>query len=256
MSLRDFLTTRPESTIYSGLVKFRWPQLENGQWKYLPATEHPFYSLEQYSPSFTEVYTDFVEAVAKRIDPIDYNPWDKMEKVLKHTVQYVRERIPIVLEGYQRCQKGKCPEGSDLWETYSTPNRDGRIILLMDHLHHLIELNHLDSDATKEMMEGITIPIQTGQSITFYHLYQNYLWLSPHPEDPIEARWGLKKCDIILSRLRSAENSMIFIERTYRKGDPKYADFCIHQQKEITQKLIEEWAKSSCKILSSPPEGR
>jgi hypothetical protein len=118
-------------------------------------------------------------------------------------------------------------------------------------------LNHLDADAIKEMMEGISIRIQPGQSVTFYHLYQNYLWLSPHPEDSIEARWGLKKCDIILSQLKSAENSMVFIEKTYRKGDPKYADFCIRQQKEITRRLIDEWAKSECKILtSSPPERR
>ena len=113
MSERDFLTTRPESTTYSGLVKFRWPVFENGRWKYLPAGEHPFYSLEQYSGSFSEGYSDFVEAVAKRIDPIDYASWDKMEKVFDYTAHYVRERVPIVLEGYQRCKKGKCPEGSD-----------------------------------------------------------------------------------------------------------------------------------------------
>jgi len=257
MSLRDFLTTRPESTIYSGLVKFRWPLSENGRWRYLPVKDHPFYSLEQYSSSFTEGHTDYVEAVAKRIDPVDYDPSDKMQKVLEYAVQYVRERIPIVLEGYRRCQKGRCPEGSDLWEIHSTPNRDGRIILLMDHLHHLIEFNHFDPDAIKERMEGISIRIQPGQSVTFYHLYQNYLWLSPHPEDSIDARWGLKKCDIILSRLRSAENSVTFIERTYRNTDPNYADFCIQQQRDITQRLIEEWAKSNCKILtSSPSEGK
>src|SRR4030042_1534413 len=67
LSGRDFLTTRPESTIYSGLVKFRWLIIENGNWKYLPVKEHPFYSLEQYSGSFTEGYSNFVEAVAKRI---------------------------------------------------------------------------------------------------------------------------------------------------------------------------------------------
>jgi hypothetical protein len=253
LSERDFLTTRPESTIYSGLVKFRWPILENGLWKYLSAEKHPFYSLEQYSPTFSERYTDFVEAVAKRIDPTDYDPRDKMEKVLDKTVRYIKERVPIVLEGFQRCRKGACPEGSDLWEIHSTPGRDGWIILLMDHLHHLIELNHLDQDATKEMMEGITIPIQKGQSVTFYHLYQNYLWLSPNPEDSIEARWGLKKCEIILSQLKSAENSIGFIEKTYRKKDQKYADFCIQQQQAITRRLIEEWAKSECKILTLSP---
>ena len=255
MNKRNFLTTRPESTIYSGLIKFRWPIFENGHWKYLPAEDHPFYSLEQYSPSFSEGYTDFVEAVAKRIDPTDYDPWDKMEKVLDNTVQYIKERVPIVLEGFQRCHKGGCSEGSDLWEIHSTPGRDGWIILLMDHLHHLIELNHLDNDAAREMMEGIVIPIQKGQSVTFYHLYQNYLWFSPNPEDSIEARWGLKKCDMIVSQMRSAHNSVDFIERAYRKQDPQYADFCIRQQLEITRRLVEEWNSSECRVSSfSPPK--
>jgi hypothetical protein len=253
LSERDFLTTRPESTIYSGLVKFRWPIFGKGQWKYLPVREHPFYSLEQYSGNFSEGYTDFVEAVAKRIDPMDYDPWDKMEKVLDYTVHYLRERVPIVLEGYQRCRKGRCPEGSTLWEIHSTPNRDGRIILLMDYLHHLIESNGLDKDMVKEMMEGFSIRIQKGQSVTFCHLYQNYHWLSPHPEDSIEARWGLKKCEMILSQLRSAQTSIDFIERTYRKKDPKYADFSVRQQQEIIRRLVEEWNRSQCKVPLSPP---
>jgi hypothetical protein len=252
MSDRDFLTTRPESTIYSGLVKFRWPIFENGEWKYLPVEEHPFYSLEQYSGIYSDGNTDFVEAVAKRVDPTDYDPWDKMEKVLDNTAHYLMERVPIVLAGFQRCHQGGCPEGSTLWEVHSTPGRDGRIILLIDNLHHLIETNGLDQDAIKERMEGISIPIQKGQSITFYHLYQNYLWLSPNPEDPIEARWGLKKCEMILSQIRSAQNSITFIERTYRKRDPKYADFSVRQQQEILRRLIEEWNKSDCQVPSSP----
>ena len=80
-------------------------------------------------------------------------------------------------------------------------------------------------------MEAIHFPISKDLSVTFYHLYQNHLWLSPHPEDSIEARWGLKKCDMILSQMKSARNSIAFIERTYRKKDPKYADFSVRQQR-------------------------
>jgi hypothetical protein len=117
----------------------------------------------------------------------------------------------------------------------------------MDHLHHLIESNGLDQDAIKEMMEGISIRIQKGQFVTFYHLYQNYPWLSPHPGDSIEARWGLRKCEMILTQIRSATNSIVFIERTYRKRDPKYADFSVRQQQEILTRLYEEWYRSGCK---------
>jgi hypothetical protein len=117
----------------------------------------------------------------------------------------------------------------------------------MYHLRHIIESNPLDQEVVKEKMKAISIPIKKDQTITFYHLYQNYLWLSPHPQDSIEARWGLKKCEMILSQIRSAKNSIVFIERTYRKRDPKYADFSTRQQQEILRRLYEEWYKSDCK---------
>ena len=248
MSQRNFLSPRPESTTYSGLVKFRWPIIQNGKWKYLPAKEHPFYSEEQYTSDFYEGYADFVEAVAKRIDPADYDPDEKVEKVMETITRFLRDRVPIVLEGYKRCHKGGCPDGSALWEIHSTPGRDGMITLLMDHLHQIIEANHLDKERLRERMEAIPIQISRDHAITFYHLYQNYPWLSPHPEDSVEARWGLKKCEMIFSRIRSASNSIAFIEKTYRKKDTKYADFSIQQQQEIIHRLTEEWVRSQCKV--------
>ena len=247
MNQRNFLSTRPESTTYSGLVKFRWPVLKEGRWEYLSAKEHPFYSEEQYHSSFYEGYVDFVDAVAKKIDPTDYDPKERLDKMIEAISRYLLERAPIVLAGYQRCRKGGCPEGSALWEIHSTPGRDGWITLQMDHLHQIVESNQLDEEEVRKKMEAIQIPISKNQSVTFYHLFQNYLWLSPHPEDSIEARWGLKKCEMILSQMRSAKNSIAFIERTYRKKDPKYASFAILQQQEILRRLTEEWDRSLCK---------
>jgi hypothetical protein len=252
LSGRDFLTPRPESTVYSGLVKFRWPIFKNGGWEYLPATEHPFYSLEQYSSDFYEGNADFVEAVARKIDPTDYDPWEKMEKVLATITRYLMDRVPVVMTGYQRCQKGTCQEGSTLWEVHSTPGRDGRIVLLMDHLRQIIESNHLDPEKVKEKMEAISIPIQKVQSVTFHFLFQNHLWLSPHPGDSIEARWGLKKCEMIFSQIQTTQKAIDFIEKTYRKRDPKYADFAISQQQEVLRRLKDEWVSSDCREPTPP----
>jgi hypothetical protein len=253
MGQKNFLSPRPESTSYSGLVKFRWPAAQNGQWNYLPAKEHPFYSEEQYTSGFYEGYGDFVEAVARRIDPTVYDPWKKMEKVLETITHFLQERIPIVSEGYNRCRKGGCREGSASWEIYSTPGRDGMITLLMDHLHQIIERHQLDKEAAKEKMEAIHFNISKDRVIAFHHLYQNYLWLSPHPEDSIEARWGLKKCEMIQSQIRGAKSSIAFVERTYRKRDPKYADFSVRQQQEVLRRLGEEWDWSQCKEPPPPP---
>jgi hypothetical protein len=125
------------------------------------------------------------------------------------------------------------------------------ITLLMDHLSQIIEANHLDKGKLREKMEAIRIHISEDRSITFYHIYQNFLWFSPHPEDSVEARWGLKKCEMILSQIRSAKNSIAFIERANRKKDPKYASFAIRQQQEILRRLTEEWDRSLCKDI--PP---
>jgi hypothetical protein len=247
LSLRYFFSARPESKARSGLVKFRWPVSENGEWKYLPVKEHPFYSEEQYTSGFCKGYPDFVEAVARRIDPTNYAPMEKMVKVMGTTTRFLRERVPIVLAGYQQCRNGGCPEASELWEIHSTPGRDGMIVSLMDHLSQIIESNHIDQEMAKGMMEAIQIDISENRSVTFYYVYQNHPWFSPHPEDSIEARWGLKKCEMIYAQTRTTKDSIAFIDRNYRKKNPKYADFSIRQQQQLLRRLSEEWIRSECR---------
>jgi hypothetical protein len=254
LSLRNFFSGRPESKARSGLVKFRWPVSENGEWKYRAAAEHLFYSEEQYTSGFCKGYADFVEAVARRIDPTDYPPMEKMVKVMGTITRLLRERVPIVQEGYEQCRDGGCPEASELWEIYSTSGRDGMIVSLVDHLSQIIESNPLYKEMAKGMMEAIPIDISENRSVTLYHVYQNCLWFSSHPEDGIEARWGLKKCEMIYSQTRATKDSISFIESTYRKRDSKFANFSIRQQEQILQRLSEEWSRSKCTELSLAPE--
>jgi hypothetical protein len=244
--LRNFFSARPESKIRTGLVKFRWPVLANGGWKYLPVKEHPFYSEEQYTPGFYEGYEDFVEAVAKRIDPKDYEPTEKFVNVMGTITRFLRDRVRIALAGYQQCRNGGCPEGSELWEIHNTLGLDGMINLQMDHLSQIIELNQLDNEMMEGMMKAISIDISKNRSVTFYDVYQNCSWLSPHPKDPIEARWGMKKCEMIQAQIRIARDGIAFIEKLYGKKDPKYADLSIRQQQEILRRLNEQLMKSEC----------
>jgi hypothetical protein len=254
LRLRYFFSPRPESRTRSGLLRFRWPVSENGEWKYLPVKDHPFYSEEQYGLNFCEGYADFCEAVAKKIDPTVYPPMEKAVKLLGTITRFLRERVPIVLRGYQQCLDGGCPEASELWEIHSTEGRDGMIILMMDHLSRIIELNHLEKAGVREMMKAITIDISENRSLTFSDVYQNHLWLSPHPQDSIEARWGLKKCEMIQKEIRVIDHSIAFIQKAYRKKDPKYADFSVRQQQHLLTRLREEWARSECREPPSTPE--
>ena len=247
LRLRYFFTPKPEFNTRSGLVKFRWPVSKNGGWGYLPVEDHPFYSEEQYVSDFCEGNGDFVEAVARRMDPTDYAPVDKLLKVLGTITGLLEERVPIVLAGYQRCGDGGCPEGSELWELHNTAGRDGMLISLMDHLSQIITLNHLDPETSREMMEAISIDISENRSSTLHQVYRNHLWLSSHPENSIEARWGLKKCETIYERMHIANDSIEFIKKTYLKKNPDYADFAIRQQQHILRKLYEEWTGAECR---------
>jgi hypothetical protein len=116
----------------------------------------------------------------------------------------------------------------------------------MDHLAKLIESNNLDREAIRATMLNIEFYIAKDQFVTFYHLFQNHPWLSPHPEDSIKARWGLKKCEMIRSQIRTTRESISFIEETYREKDPTYADFSIRQQQETLRRLSLEWKRSRC----------
>jgi hypothetical protein len=49
---------------------------------------------------------------------------------------------------------------------------------------NFFESNDFDREVVKEMMEEIDFLISNDRSISFYFLFQNYLWFSPHPADP------------------------------------------------------------------------
>jgi hypothetical protein len=76
----------------------------------------------------------------------------------------------------------------------------------------------------------------------------------PRLRDLVEVRWGLKRCEKIRSEIRATRDSISFIEKTYRKKEPQYADFSIRQQQRLLEKLGEEGSVSGCREPLLPPE--
>jgi len=62
---------------------------------------------------------------------------------------------------------------------------------------------------------------------------------------------GIEKCEKIRTEIRATNDSIAFIEKTYRYKDPDYADFSIRQQQQILGRLSEEWTRAECR--ESPP---
>ena len=60
-----------------------------------------------------------------------------------------------------------------------------------------------------------------------------------------------KWVDETVTEASATHDSIAFIEKTYRKKDPEYADFSVRQQEHILGRLSEEWTRFECKEL--PP---
>jgi hypothetical protein len=251
LHIRNLILPDPGGDHISGLIKFRWPIKRDNRWQYLPVKEHPFYSEEQYSPAFTEGCGDYLEAIARRIDPKVYDPNEKTDKIINTLTRRLNERIPIVLDGNKKCHGVKYPEGSRLWETYSTPDRDEYIGVMIYHLEKIIKENHLDRDVILDKMAKIRLQIYDDRVITLQYVFQNFKWLSSDPKATIEARWGLDKCGIIASRLKSAQESISFIKKRYGKTDPDFTERAILAQQRIVDEMIKESQKTNCTTYAS-----
>lgn len=246
LKMRDFLMHSPNAANQSGLVKFRWLEKSDGQWRFLDRQAQPAYSEEQYGPDFFSETQVYVDAVARRIDPREHDPKEKVERIMDYIVKMLDERVPIVLSGYGYCSEKPCPEGSDMWEAYSTPLRDRKIRLLFWYLENVLKENHLDPKPLLARMETIQFDIGNKKVIDLLHIYRNREWLSYDPDDPIEMRWGLRKCEMIQSRLRTLQQSIAFVRESYESSDPNYAQGVINYYQREMETLRREQMASQC----------
>jgi hypothetical protein len=249
LKMRDFLMHSPNAANQSGLLKFRWLERVNGQWRYINRQAQPVYSEEQYGPAFYEETAVYADAVAKRIDPREHDPREKANRVLDLIIKMLDERVPIVLSGYGYCSEKPCPEGSDMWEAYSTPLRDRKIRLLFWYLDSILQEHGLDSRPLLARMETTAFDIGNKRTIDLLHIYKNREWLSYDPDDPIPMRWGLMKCEMIRSKLKTLRDAITFVEDTYAEEDPAYARRIITQYEKDMEKLRREQQRSHCEPI-------
>ncbi len=243
---KNFISTNPEPSFQSGLVKFRWLERKDERWQYLPVQDHPYYSEEQYSATFNAGYIDYIEAVAKRIDPKIYDPREKINRLLDVFIRQLQERIPVVLKGSGQCHQKGCPEGSPLWELYSTPGRDEYIYVIISHIREIIKKNNLIHENVLAKIAGVKLQIAPHLVVTAEQVFQNAVWMSSDPEDTIANRWGLDKCSIIERRIKKAQDTIAFIRQAYGTTNPRLAERLIAVRQAIVNDMTEEKKKSNC----------
>ncbi len=191
----DFADGRRPTPGQGGFLRVRWPvRSPEGTWVLTSEVSHPHYSAEQYAPDFSPDNQSFADSVIRRLNPnIDFG------KRLKRLIEYLKtqfnERIQIVEEGFQTCQRETCEPGTPAFEAHSTPGRDQRLSETLDSIEKLIEqlpnrreLPGVWSEAQKQFLLQLDgFSFRLGQLAIAWREG----WFGSDPRKSIADRWGV-----------------------------------------------------------------
>ncbi len=183
-----------------GLVKFRWPYMQNNQWRLTAASAMRGYSLEQHQPTFPEQGEYFYQAVHRRVfgNLIDRD-LDDMRTGIETLKAQFEARIAIVQNGYNFCRQNDCSPGSAGYEDWSTPSRDGRTRETIQQLNGLLQASQdprvrqlWNSTASTYVLE-----VDAGFSLRWSNLVSVFQTqaTSFDPNAPVANRWGVQSVD-------------------------------------------------------------
>jgi hypothetical protein len=226
-----------------GLRRFRWPVRKDGGWDYVDVEFQSGWSEEQYDLAFVAGKVSFALAVAERLAPEPAPPDRQFLKYAEQAERLARERVPIVLAGHRACSKApaRCKEGSGLWELYSTPNRDARMLGFLARVRELVEGGRVDRtwafdvmrskgieigatlDGARDAAVGVRGGPDRGQRIDLLELYEHADLVSSEPADPIEQRWGRAACATLAERAAAVEESIAFLRSNQSEAPDDYA---------------------------------
>jgi hypothetical protein len=228
-----FAPSAPQAASGDGLLRFRWLEETPSGWRYMSLERQPGYSVEQFSTPFL-AGRPFAEAVARRLAPEDA---PAIVQVLRYSAQVerlARERVPIVLAGHRACARGRaagsCAEGGPLWELYSTPNRDARMLGYLARIRALVEAREVEPEWVMDLLSAKAIDVgapiggegegEDARRLDLEDLYQGARFVSSEPGDEIAKRWGRAVCESLADRAAALEASLAFLrERSGQPGD-------------------------------------
>ena len=176
-----------------GFLHMRWPIVDSSGIHLESAKNMPFYSQMQYDPAFMNGGTEFNIEVIKKLKPTF-----SLEKFFDHAVTdlvgLIDFRRQMVEGGYAHCQAiGGCKPGTQDYEDWSTPTRDGRLLELADQIDRIwrIDWQGLGQAWQKAMrsepltLDGVSYTLNHIVAIFRMHLH------SSDPNLPVARRWAL-----------------------------------------------------------------
>ncbi len=269
----------------SGFLKILWPVISGGKYTLNAATSMPDYSLQQYAPDFIRnAETSFGQEVMLRLQP-DLNFLQVLKSGLEDLKNSLELRAQVVEDGYRACGNKSCPEGSQVFEDWSTPSRDAQLSALIQQLRSLTDIP-LQADLRKEILDffkGELDQIYLNLNGHDFSLKQIlFTWdaafYSSDPRDSVATRWGLDP-EVIAQKIRNEVKAgyesrhrkiELVIDQALRKNNAvarSYCDISDSNSCQIFQaqltlplqisgetKKLQEWLNQAFWLISDPKQ--
>ncbi len=189
LSGRVFMDKNSTPQEKGGFVRFLWPIKVSSGWKITSREKMPLYSLEQYRKDLCTNQKHFAFCIFEKIG-FEYDPATIMRKLTANIEENLAFRNSVVTEGFKTCQSSDCTPGTDAWENWSTPSRDGRLNQLFENTQNLSQI--LNQEAIFKNWLRTFRPTDRPASFTLSEFKANLKagLISSDPRDSLEARWG------------------------------------------------------------------
>jgi hypothetical protein len=257
-----FAPTAPTLGSGDGLRRFYWVEHTQAGWRLVPPERQSGYSDEQYESSFLAEHP-FAEAVARRLETEPAPPMVRVLGFLAQADRLARERVPIVTAGHRACGGGKpresCREGGALWELYSTPNRDARLMGYLARVRALADEHDVEPEWVLSLLRAkvydVGAPIFPGEGeearlLPLVTLYDEGRFVSSEPGDSIAKRWGQAVCESLSDRATALEGSLTFLRERATDPNDTYTLRAIESNERELALLADDRKKHAC---SEPP---
>lgn len=256
----------------SGFYKIRWTKKSNDKWTIIPAKSIPDYSEEQFNliPEGDQEKLPYFIYVFKKLNP-DFSLETMLSRSFEELQDRIQDRIQIVIDGYNFCQKNDCSPGTTGDEDWSTPSRDKRLLQIHNTINTasdiLIRVDNNILQKWKKIVSEKASEKKLAIHNQFFSLNEillalNYQLTQSDPRLSIERRWGVNPAKgygltliAAAERLLPLRESMIQQAESCRK---QKCDFYSNSYKKlntfyIDQELLNMWtgARVLCEYSQS-----
>jgi hypothetical protein len=188
----------------NGFGQFRWAVQTSRGVSLVSAQDMPGFSQEQFELSLIlSPKIDFDDFIIKRLLGYPLDGIRRLNLLVSQLTRRFEDRVKIVEQGLQACQKGGCTPGTLIYYSHSTFSRDDAIQFIIIGITELVYSNRYDSIIDEELSGHLLfrwshlqtqIKIDLGfTSVPLGQLVANWNE-KKHQSDPnysIPERWGL-----------------------------------------------------------------